>query len=209
MGDLENQKIFEVSISLSSPSELLVWLKSEFKKYADELEWIVEVDKKGVVNTTGNRVYPVQIIPREKKISAEEIRKNKDLILGFVHSIYTSVLYRNRSHEQIPPISINHSIEPQENGKDFIYLVEYAGILSIKTDLKKAIELEREDENLAKAIFLDLSISSWYNSSIEVLEKRFSNKKERKDAERLKIILDEHGISKQTPRTKKWRFDFT
>ena len=48
--NLENEKLIEIRFSLMGSSSLIISLKDDFKKYAEELDWRVEVDKKGIVD---------------------------------------------------------------------------------------------------------------------------------------------------------------
>ena len=187
--NLENEKWIEIRFSLMGVSSLLVRLKDDFKKYAEELEWEVETDKKGVVDENGNRLYRVAIIPKGKKASSEEIREKRDLIVGFAQSIYYDVHYKGVHKDEIPPMQINFSVYQNEK-KEWIYGIHYGDVLLIEAPLKKIIKFEKENHNLSKSAFVEQSPYEWYKDEVAIFEKRFASQEDRDRAERVMKIME-------------------
>jgi len=101
VSNIENDKWIDIHIGLSVSSVYIVEVKKEMKEYADELGWEIEVDKEGHVNKDGGRLYNIDIFPKGRKISPEELRKNNDKIRGFAYSILSNILYKDWSREEL------------------------------------------------------------------------------------------------------------
>ena len=72
--EIENSKWIEIKLTISSVSHGLIGIKKHMKEYAEELDWMVEVDKEGEADENGERFYEIRALPKNKFISPEEYR---------------------------------------------------------------------------------------------------------------------------------------
>lgn len=197
--DLENDKWVEIHIGLMSPSTEIIKIKKDLNDYANELGWEINIDKKGVVDEEGNRVFNIRISPKGDKISPEELREKSDIINGFSVSVLRDVIYVGRENE-LSEISRTWLAYRNEE-KKCILDVRLADVLIINCELKKAIKLELESPNLFKKAF-GISLKKWYDEHFDKKDKIFISSENREGAEAIVRILEENGMPKATTKKK-------
>lgn len=199
--NLEHAMWIEISLVLSASSSAIIKGKREMQEHAEKLRWIIDIDKKGYVDSSGIRRYEIKLKPKDKFVSPHYLFENNDLILGSAQEMMFSVLDINSDQQ----IKGNYVLYKDKDNVRFN--LSYGGIFQIDCDLKKAIELENEEPNLSKKIFF-ISFKEDYLKYVEILNKRFSNKKTREDAQLKKEYFEEAGMKKITLE-KKRKFDFS
>jgi|TARA_Y100000310_G_scaffold78900_1_gene75576 hypothetical protein len=200
MKDIENEKWIEIYLVVSASSSAIVKGKKEMQEHAEKLNWILDLDKKGTIESDGFKRYNLKIKPKEKFVSPDYLFENHDLIFGSAEEIVRDIL----SFEEDEQIKGNYSF--YEEKENIIFNLSYGGVLHISGNLKKWVELENKEPNLSKKIFF-ISIKEDYLQQIKILNKRFSNKKERGDARLRKEYFEKSGMQKTSLKNKK-RFDF-
>ncbi len=171
--DLVNDKWVEIQFSVSAVAHGLIKLKKEMESFAEQLDWVVEVDKKGYVGSEGARWYEVKVMPKGGKTSPEEIRQKRDLIIGFASAIYLDIL--NREDAMIT----THSMGKRNDTNELLFLIDVGGILRINADLKRAIKLEKIDHNLENTAFMNSDVRKFYDLSKKNSNKFLSNKSDK------------------------------
>jgi len=149
--DIENRKWIKASLSIEFVASSLIRNKKWMKEYADELGWILEVDKEGSVGEDGNRFYEVRVVPdSSQKISPEELRKVIDKLKGFAQEIY-SVLYPEEREFEFQNRIINFQTAKTPEEPTLIF--DYSRVLLLEYKFIDRVELFRKSPNLDKFIF--------------------------------------------------------
>ena len=149
---LENKKWIKVRLGMGSASTGLIKNKKLMKEYADELGWKVTTYKEGIVNEDGIRIYFIRAIPNKQMLlSPEEFRKLKNKLTGFAYELHLDFEGENADflRYESPLTNIMSIKKPQ----DLIIQQAWGNILIIEYPITKAIQLEKEDPNLAEYLF--------------------------------------------------------
>lgn len=150
--DIEFSKWIEVSIGISVSSNVLLKTKEYMKRFANELDWKMEVDKKGFVSKKGLRLYTITIRPSSRLLSPEELRQKIDLLEGFSSNILTELPIND---DETGKCSYSISLMSDED-----VLVSLGGVLNLKAKMKDFAELERKHPNLSEVIFT-ITLKRW------------------------------------------------
>ncbi|MBU4069504.1 MAG: hypothetical protein KJ646_00810 [Nanoarchaeota archaeon] len=179
---IEFEKWVEVSIGVSVSSDGLLNLKKFMKKIAEELEWVLEVDKKGYVNEKGSRLYPISIKPKNKFMSPEELRQKIDLLEGFSIHILKAL---DMISEENPPSYTIELISDDKVG------VTFGGILGMVSKISDFAKLEKNHPNLCKVIF-KITLEDYKTDLIKKRDsaKFWFRKKENPKKEALDIVIN-------------------
>jgi len=153
--DIVHDKWIEVWITMSSASAHLIKSKKQMKEYADELDWILEVDKEGYVSESGARMYEIKIRPEHKMISPEDYRKISDKLLGFSLDLLADL-------QDTDIGEINGTFSPviikfleAKKPEDVEFGLSINDTLMLKYKLVDRFSLEKKDLNLAKVVFFE------------------------------------------------------
>lgn len=202
--DLENNRFINIHIGLNSSSSTIIPTKSILKEYSDELGWFVEVDKKGQVIENGERVYSIDIKPKDGKISPEELREKRDHIKGFAIGILRDVLYKDRINELPETVFAEYMTGRESGQKPWIIEIVFAKTLFIECELAKMIKLQQYNPNLVKNIFFEINPREMYKENIKKVKSIFVRKQEKEKAEFWIKALEDSGINSEIPSREEW-----
>ena len=149
--EIEKRKWIKINLSVYCDASLIIKWKKEFKEYAEEVGWKIEIDKEGRVDEGGIRLYAVELIPNnDRLISPEELRKNMDKLHGFAQNVFRQI-YPDAKVGNIndQPIKFLNAKNPEE--VKFHY--SFFEVLNLNYNLKDRIKLYRESPQLEKYIF--------------------------------------------------------
>lgn len=148
--DIVHRKWIKIDFTMVATANRLIDSKKEMKEYADELGWVVEVDKEGNVRENGARYYEVSVIPnKDRLISPEELRLIKDKLFGFSYNLLEKIMANKEflyTQQALNMLTVKkpNKVEMRLIISDTVYL-DYK--------LVDRIELEKKDVNLAKFLF--------------------------------------------------------
>ena len=158
--DIINDKWIKIELGILISSDSLVEFKRLMKDYAEELDWIVEVDKEGVVSESGGRLYEVKASPpKSGMISPEELRKIYDKLKGFSFNLLRRI---NPDEEYITYVTQPIKLIEAKNSEEVKLGFSVCEVLNIEYLLADRIRLEKKDYNLEKFLFFE-SVQSTFD----------------------------------------------
>jgi len=180
----------DISFGISTASSKLIESKKELKEYAEEIDWIVSVDKEGIYDEEiGIKYYDISLGPENHSITPAELSKKIDLVKGFLVSIREDIL---NLHEE-DGFEVEYILGNTETKS--LILITIGKILRTNLDLKKAIMFERKYPKLFKRLF-SVSINTIYKAHYKEYNKIFVSSENRESALEFIEIFEENGIKK-------------
>lgn len=192
--DLENEKFVKSYFTLSTKASSMISAKKELKEYAEELGWVIDIDKKGHVDETGERWFQIKVRPQNELMSPEELREKREILRGFCVSIMRDIIYLNRQNEMPKNVEYHYRmVKDEKNKNEWIIEIDVARIFYMECNLRKLISLEKKDKNLIASAF-GFSMSEAYKQNIKQRDSFFSKKDGKESAKQFIKVFQECNI---------------
>jgi len=151
--DIEKTKWIEVSLGIACSADYLISVKKFMKEIAEELGWVVYMDKKGHISENGARVYNIDV-KSKTKLTPEEIVEIRDRLIGFAYNLF-DIIHQDSEEEMLHhdvPINLLTAKRPEE----VEMRSDDGGVLIMQYKFKDRLDLERKNPTLARLVFASL-----------------------------------------------------
>ena len=152
---IHTQRWLNVELSMVATSGAMINTKIRMKEYAEELGgWEVIVDKEGIVDENGHRLYEIKVVPnKEGKMSPEEFRIIRNKLFGFAFDLLVYLNPEEKEREAFYSVNLINFLSAKKI-EEIKSQVIFCKTLFVDCYLKDRLELEKKDINLAKDIFV-------------------------------------------------------
>lgn len=154
----DHKPIITINIGFSKSSEVLLATKKQCENAVDLLgnDWTYTLDKEGFIQNR-RRWHAVNIMPKSKKISAEQFRKVKPILFGINDEMFTEY-FSSLTEEQQKTKTVEQwdsNIMFDSTTKEIAELAYTRGFLLLKILISDANELDNCSPEMSKVIFDD------------------------------------------------------